>query len=98
MDTVGRVCPNIHPALFCDEGQEGIIDTEVDSISFSCTFPDTRTSVRLMNVGEIEIAHHMTFCEASSRLIGIRQSNRVAMGQGRDKVNEVKGALPSKSQ
>jgi len=41
-----------------------------------------------MNSGETRNADHMVFCEASNRLIDIGTSNRVAQGQGRDKVNE----------
>lgn len=37
MDTFGRICPNIQSPLLYNKGQEGVIDTEIDSISLSCT-------------------------------------------------------------
>ena len=47
-----------------------------------------------MNVARVRNAYHMTYCEFSSRLIGIRSAIESQRDQGEDKVKEVTGPLP----
>ena len=62
------------------------------------TFPDTRTSVRLMNVKRYGMPTTWLFFEVSSRLIDIGRKNRIAKDQGGDRVNEENGPRVSASQ
>lgn len=79
MDAIRRVSLDVHSALFCNEGEKGIIDTEVDSISLSCTRSQHEDAVRIDECcGVVLNTDHMTTCGFPSRLIDIEKSNRVA--------------------